>query len=74
MKTFTLDLTNKTQVHRYRVQIGGCQIWSRGGQHGCRWLKGTNFSYKITKSQECNVYHGDYINNTVLHFWKLLEE
>lgn len=33
-KTLILDLRNKTQVHRHREQIGGCQIRSGGGQNG----------------------------------------
>ena len=31
-------------------------------------------SYKMNKSWGCNVQHGDMVNNTILHIWKLLRK
>ena len=44
MMARTCGSQKKTQAHRYREQIGGCQRQGTGGgPNGLRWSKGTNF-------------------------------
>lgn len=45
----------KTQVHRHREKIGGCQRWGGLGKIGEGGRKVQMPSYKLNKSWGCNV-------------------
>lgn len=67
MKTYRANIAKQKQIHRYRKQISGCQ---RGrcrdmsktgeGDLGVQTQNIIYFSYKINKSQRCNIEHKEY--------------
>ena len=59
MMARTCGSQKKTQAHRYREQIGGCQRQGTGGgPNGLRWSKGTNFQLQAVWCSVMTWKHG----------------
>ena len=50
-----VECKTKSQTHRYREQIGGCQRWGVADEMGESGQKIQTSSYKINKSWGCNI-------------------
>ena len=50
------NIAKQKQTHRYREKTSGCQRGQWPGEEWNKWrrLKGTYYSYKISKSQGCS--------------------